>query len=217
MVRRDLVLVALLLFAFAGNALAQGGNAQLGGTVQDPTKALIPGVTITASSASLIGGNRTAYTNASGFFRFPVLANGLYEVKAELGGFQTVTRKEIFLSIGTTLTVDFTLQILQVSERIQVSGETPLIDTTTTAVSSTVPAEIVSNLPRRADIESLLALTPGVSDDLVAFGAPNYETSFWVDGVYGAEQAFLGRSSNVPHRKKEDSELCRPYRFLAGN
>ena len=124
------------------------------------------------------------YTNSSGFYRFPALASGIYEVKAELSGFQSVIRKQITLSILTTLTVDFTLQLSQVEEVVEVHGDRPpMIDTSTTAVTSTIPHEIVSNLPRRQDIQSLIALTPGVKDDLSAYGSDPKENSYWIDGV----------------------------------
>src|SRR5262249_1061216 len=70
------------------------------------------------------------------------------------------------------------------TEQIIVHGNRPpLIDTTTTAVTNTIPAEIVSNLPRQQNIQSLLALTPGVKDDLSAFGSDPSENSYRIDGV----------------------------------
>jgi len=65
MTKRNLVLTALLLVLFAGNALAQGGNAQLGGIVQDPSKALVPGVTVTAINVDTNVTSKTV-TNESG-------------------------------------------------------------------------------------------------------------------------------------------------------
>ncbi|PWT88264.1 MAG: hypothetical protein C5B54_10885 [Acidobacteria bacterium] len=175
--------IILLFFLLTSSfAFAQRETGAIEGTITDSDAHSIPGVIVTASSSSLIGGSRTAFTNASGFYRFPVLAPGTYEVKAELNGFQTIARNNISLSINTTLTTDFTLQLLQTSETVLVTAE-PLIDTTTTSVTSTVPPAIISNLPRRPDIQSLIALTPGVSDDLVAFGAENNQNTFWVDGV----------------------------------
>lgn len=178
------MILFLLVLITATAAFAQKETGAIEGTVVDSDARPIPGVTVTASSPSLIGGTRTAYTNESGFYRLPVLPPGAYEVKAELNGFQTITRKGIVLSIITTLTVDFTLQLLQTTEVIEVTGDRPpLIDATTTAIAVTVPPEIVSALPRSQDIQNMIAMTPGVTDDLVAFGAPSSENSFWVDGV----------------------------------
>lgn len=175
------IVFSLLLSSFAH---AQKDISAIEGTIVDIDARPIPGVIVTASSPSLIGGSRTAYTNSSGFYRLPALASGVYEVKAELDGFQTVIRNQITLSILSTLTVDFTLQLSHVTEVVEVRGDRPpLIDTTTTAVTSTVPSEIVNNLPRRQDIQSLLALTPGVKDDLSAYGADSHENSYWIDGV----------------------------------
>lgn len=179
-----IVTLLLLIIFVPPFAFAQKETGAIEGTILDSESRPIPGATLTATSPMLIGGSRTAYTNESGFYRFPVLPPGVYEVKAELSGFQTVVRKDIVLSIITTLTLDFTLQLLQTSEVIEVSGERPpLIDWTTTAVSIQIPPEIVSNLPRSQNIQDLLTLTPGVSSDLVAYGAPADENAYWVDGV----------------------------------
>ena len=124
------VIWVFLLFLFVSQlAFAQKDTGAIEGTIVDSNAHPVPGVSVTASSPSLIGGSRTVYTNASGFYRFPVLSPGTYEVKAELNGFQPVGQKDIMLPIITTLTVDFTVEIVQTSETIEVSaGEPPLID-----------------------------------------------------------------------------------------
>lgn len=187
--------VFLLVLLTSSVVFAQRDTGAIEGTVKDNEDRPIPGVTVTALSSSLIGGSRSANTDQDGFYRFPVLAPGNYEVKAELNGFQTVVRKDITLSIASTLAANFNLELSNVSETIDVTDHPPLIDATTTSVANTVPPEIISNLPMRADIQSLIALTPGVSDDLVSYGAnhsrstrsktvENYATR--VDSVFGS-------------------------------
>ena len=96
-------------------------------------------------------------------------------MKVELNGFQTIIQRGIRLLLGNTATIDFTIQAETVSEFITVLGSQPLIDSTTTATSNNVPLEIIQNLPKPQGISgsilSLLPLTPGVGDDLVAYGA----------------------------------------------
>src|SRR5436190_10169751 len=86
--RKISVAVATLLLSLgiAGNAFAQTGNAQLGGIVQDPTKALIPGVTVTATNIDT-NVSQNQFTNEAGAYSFPVLQPGTYRVTAELQGF----------------------------------------------------------------------------------------------------------------------------------
>src|ERR1041384_6083454 len=92
-------------------SVAFSQNAQLGGSVSDPTGALIPGVTITATNTAT-GVGTTTLTNDSGAYTFPSLQPGVYRVSAELPGFQTSTanlelgpiavRQNFQLQIGTT-------------------------------------------------------------------------------------------------------------------
>ncbi len=179
-------ILVFCLFCVSFSVFAQSQYGAIQGTVQDTDGQAIPSVSINVSSPSLIGETRVAVTDQHGFYRFPFLAPGTYELKTELSGFQTTNRKGITLFIGNTLTADFTLELLQVSEAIEVTGRPPLIDSTTTAVATIVPPEIVSTQPKRNDIRSLVALTPGVSDDLVAFGASDDkadENAYWIDGT----------------------------------
>ena len=165
------IAVFLFVILVSSMAFAQKETAAIEGTVKDNENHPIPAVMITAFSSSLIGQSAVAYTNRSGYYRFLFLTPGNYEVKAELSGFQTVSQKDIHLSLGSTLTVEFTLELARTSETLVVSGAPPLIDMSTPAVPHVIPNELVSNLPRSDRIQNLLALTPGVSDDLVAYGA----------------------------------------------
>ena len=110
MARRNLVLTALLLVLFAGNALAQGGNAQLGGIVQDPGKALIPGVTVTAINVDT-NVTTTTLTNEAGAYNFPSLLPGTYKVSAELTGFKKGVYENFKLAYASQSRLDFSLTI----------------------------------------------------------------------------------------------------------
>src|SRR5438874_5147852 len=92
---KRLLAAALLLFSvFFTNTFAQTTNATLGGTVSDASKALIPGVTVTATNTGT-GIVSTVLTNETGAYNFPSLQTGTYKVTAELAGFQTQTYSEI--------------------------------------------------------------------------------------------------------------------------
>src|SRR5216110_837973 len=88
--------VMLLLAGSAGSAFAQGGSAQLGGIVQDPAKALIPGAAVTAKNVAT-GVTAIQLTNDSGTYSFPVLQPGTYEVSAALTGFKNSVQKDVVL------------------------------------------------------------------------------------------------------------------------
>src|SRR5436309_2248913 len=89
-----------LLFGLAANTFAQTGNAQLGGTVQDPSKALIPGVTVTATNVDT-NVTQTQISNESGVYSFAVLQPGLYRLSAELPGFRKQVLNDVRLVVAS--------------------------------------------------------------------------------------------------------------------
>src|SRR5205823_9135000 len=101
--------VICLLVILPGTMLAQTGNASLGGIIQDPTKALIPGVTVTAKNVNTAV-TATQLTNDSGIYSFPVLQPGTYEVSAELSGFKKSLQKAELPYAGQ-VRVNFTLEL----------------------------------------------------------------------------------------------------------
>ena len=105
--RSALVLSFVLL---STSAFAQIGQGALTGVVTDPQGELLPGVTVTATSPSLIG-VRTAVTEVDGRFRFPALASGVYKLKFDLSGFSTLERENVQVVLGQTIAVDFQLKI----------------------------------------------------------------------------------------------------------
>jgi len=146
----------------------------------------IPGVTVTITSSSLIGGKLSVVTDIDGQYRFMSIPPGTYSVKAELAGFQPVVREEIRLFVGTSITADLTLTA-SASETILVAAETPFVDVTSAATPQIVPLETIENLPKRTSFMGpfeLATLTPGVGDDFVAYGAAGFTgTAYWIDGV----------------------------------
>ena len=121
MARRNLLLTALLLVLFAGTSLAQGGNAQLGGIVQDQSKALIPGVSVTAVNVDT-NVTSTTVTNESGAYNFPVLLPGNYKVSAELPGFKKQAYEDFKLGYAAQARLDFTLQVGTTSTSVDVTA-----------------------------------------------------------------------------------------------
>src|SRR5262245_5680643 len=110
----------LLLIGIAATALAQGGSAQLGGIVQDPSKALIPGVTVTTRNVGT-GITQAQITNESGTYSFPVLQPGTYEVSAELPGFKRSVQKDVVLPYAGQVRLNFTLEVGNVAQSVDVT------------------------------------------------------------------------------------------------
>ncbi|MBI4471696.1 MAG: carboxypeptidase regulatory-like domain-containing protein [Acidobacteria bacterium] len=108
------------------NALAQSGNASVGGFVQDATKAFIPGVTVTAENTQT-GVVRSATTNESGIYNIPSLLPGTYKLSAELTGFRPHIINEVQLGSNASVRYNFTLEVGGVAQGIEVTAEAALL------------------------------------------------------------------------------------------
>jgi outer membrane receptor protein involved in Fe transport len=143
----------------------------------------LPGVTVTATNTSGAGTRRVAVTDENGKFRFPALLPGVYALEAQLEGFQTAKREGIRLIVGTTLTVDFRMNLGKIEEKVTVAGVLPMVDVkdSQTAVSS-LSNEILQNIPNNQFVSNVVNLAPGVTQSS-AFGAADNGIQYQIDGV----------------------------------
>jgi hypothetical protein len=145
--KRHLTAALLLLPVFFANTFAQTTNATLGGTVSDASRALIPGVSVTATNTQT-GIVSTSITNETGSYNFPSLQPGTYKVSAELPGFQTQTYNDVTLGVSQQVRLNFTLQVSGQSQTVEVNvAADTLIATTSSSVGSVLPEYKVRDLP----------------------------------------------------------------------
>jgi len=135
-------LLSLLLFPSAAHAQ----QASIIGTAIDDTKAVLPGVSVTATDQAA-GRQVSAVTNERGEYRLLNLPAGKYTVQAELTGFSTVILRDVELLVGQHATIPFTMKLAQVSETLTVIGESPLVDTTSSQVAGNVDRRQMEQLP----------------------------------------------------------------------
>lgn len=119
----------------------------------------VPGVTVTVSSPQLIQGE-VRVTTDTGTYRVPNLPPGIYSVRAELSGFQTVTREAIVLPAGASLAIEFILKLTPVEETITVTGESPLVDVKSTNLTRQIDNAVVDNVPVGRSFAALLETAP---------------------------------------------------------
>jgi hypothetical protein len=154
------MLFAIILFS--GSAAAQSA-AGIIGQVTDESGAVLPGVTVTATSPALQVPSVIAVTDANGEYRLSPLPIGIYTVEYTLSGFQTVRNEGVRLTVGFTARVDVPLKVGALQETITVSGAAPVVDTTSTTATTQFTRESIELLPTsRNGIVSLLAQAPGV-------------------------------------------------------
>ncbi|MEW6320950.1 MAG: carboxypeptidase regulatory-like domain-containing protein [Acidobacteriota bacterium] len=162
-----------LVLAVTAPAFAQGGGASSTGTIQgrvtDAQGAVLPGVTVTASSPALLG-QQTTVTSETGNYRFPAVPPGVYTLTYELAGFNTLKREGIQISLGFTANVNVELTLATLQETVTVTGESPVIDTTATRVVQNFKLEQLQSIPNGRDMWSLLAVTPAVQMSRIDVG-----------------------------------------------
>lgn len=167
-----LAIAATLLLAPAA-AVAQEG--QIAGSVRDTSDAMIPGVTVEVTSPALIERVRTAVTGPNGQYRITNLPVGTYKVTFSLSGFAKQERDEVVLTSGFTAPVNATMSVGQLTETVVVSAVTPLVDVQNAREVINLQGEQIRSLPTSRNVNSLLALTPGIQSNYrptSAFGAP---------------------------------------------
>jgi hypothetical protein len=142
------MLAATLLLAVSFPAVfGQTTNANLGGTVVDASRALIPGVTVSATNTQT-GIVSTTVTNETGSYNFPSLQTGTYKVSAELPGFQTQTYNDVTLGVSQQVRLNFALSVGGQTQSVEVNvAADTLIATTSASVGTVLPEYKVRDLP----------------------------------------------------------------------
>jgi hypothetical protein len=153
----------MVLLAVSSSALAQAvGTAAIRGRVVDESGAGVPGVTVNVSSVALQLRERSVVTEADGEFQQRSLPIGAYTVRFELAGFQTVIREGIQLSAGFEARVDATLKVSTIQETVTVSGQSAVIDVSSTRVSSNLTRDLLDAIPTSKSLGEAIAMAPGV-------------------------------------------------------
>jgi hypothetical protein len=193
-----IVLVALFTLV-AAPAFAQLQAGRIVGTVLDTQKAGIPGATITVTNVAT-NINRTAVTDAEGNYVVTPLDPGTYNVTAEMSGFQTTRREGLVLTVGQAARVELTLNLGTLSTEVQVTAETPLLNTESATLSEVITNEQIVDLPLNGrGFHELARLTSGVAllpptgntqpvrpevvNGNVIGGVAGSQTRFLLDGV----------------------------------
>ena len=165
-----------------GMGLAQVTTGTISGTVKDSTGAVLPGTKVVVLNQET-GIARTVQADAAGHYSAPSLGLGNYQVTAGLEGFQTEVHKGIVLTVGREAIVDFQLSVGAMTQTVEVTGEAPLVESTTSSLGSLVDDRTIRDLPLNGrSFDQLALLQPGV----IAMGGGTVNNSF----LYGTGRRF---------------------------
>jgi hypothetical protein len=196
------VLMLLCLLVFGGlDASAQVTAGGLRGVVTDPNGATVADATVRATHVATGITSETTSTSA-GVYVIGSLPVGQFHVEAQAQGFKTFVTEDVQISTGTVSTLNIALQIGEIKQTVEVKETvTPLLQTTTSEVSTNVEAHVVMDLPLelsgdRRQVESFTFLTPGVTGTTFSKsfnGSPDLSQVAVVDGVAFSNAEVPGR------------------------
>ena len=153
--------VAAVIALLPAAAFAQEGT--IAGTVRDASGAVMPGVTVEVTSPALIEKVRSATTDQNGQYRIPALPIGTYTVTFTLEGFSKQQRADVILTSGFTAPINATMAVGQLAETLVVTAESPAVDVQNARQAVVFDGEQIRDLPTNRNVNSLLALTPGIN------------------------------------------------------
>jgi hypothetical protein len=187
---------AVLVCLAAAPGLARAQSA-ITGLVKDASGAVLPGVTVEAASPALIEKTRAVATDGEGRYTIVDLRPGVYTVTFSLEGFSPVKREGIELPANFTATINADLRVGSLEETITVSGQSPVVDTSTAVQQQVLSRSVLDAVPTGRSVPSLGAMLTGArlalpdvggtsgmqNRDLTVHGSDGRDTTFMVDGM----------------------------------
>jgi hypothetical protein len=202
------LLLAVWILVSALPASAQQGTAQISGKTTDEQGGVLPGVAIVVTNEET-GIFREVTSSDEGTYVVSQIPPGRYKIVARLTGFRTMERSGLIVQVGTTLTMNLALPVGGIEENVTVTGQSPLVDTTSARVGGNIGTAELSELPAmNRNYFSVVALLPGVqfapsnqmgNDTIIAGGQTSQNNTVTVDGGYNADDA-LGTSAGAQVR-----------------
>ena len=221
------VLIGLVLILGAAAGASAQGSASIAGVVRDASGAVLPGVTVEASSPALIEKTRSAVTDGAGQYKIEQLRGGVYTVTFTLTGFASFKREGIELSGSFSATINADLKVGSLEETLTVTGETPVVDIQSATKQRVVDQELLVAIPTGRTPQVAAFLIPGVNLSNVDVGGTNIinttggslsvhggsisDTRLLIDGVTIANTEGTGWSANMLPNMGSTQEVAVDY------
>src|SRR4030095_9304882 len=161
------LILAVMVLPSAAFAQALGAVA---GSVKDASGAVLPGVMIEAASPVLIEKVRTAVSDGTGQYTIVNLPPGTYSVTFTLPGFSTYKREAVEVSVNFTSTINAEMRVGTVQETVTVTGESPIVDVQSAALTRSVTQDIIKQLPGGGSWIQMAASVPAIRPSVTDVG-----------------------------------------------
>jgi hypothetical protein len=176
--------VVIILLVLSPSALfsQMAGTGQIDGTVTDKSGGAIVGATVTLTD-SQTNIARTATSNDSGRYAFSNVAPGVYSLNIEKTGFRVAKLNDQEILVGSTRTLNVTLEIGSATETVEVTATNTELQTQNATIGNTVTGAALDSLPGLGrDVSTFVSLQPGVAPDGSVAGANQDQNSYQLDG-----------------------------------
>ena len=186
-------LLALMMLAVASPAWAQFDTASVVGTVRDSSGAVISGATVTLTNTAT-GVSAVKTSNANGLYEFMTVRPGTYVVTGELAGFAVALADNVLVQVGARMRVDLTLTVGQLSERVEVTGFSALIETDSSQRGQVISGDQMRELALNGrEYSSLALLSTGVRQSALnkSTNSTPREGAFNVNGLRSTFNNFM--------------------------
>jgi len=171
--------IAALIILLPTMARAQ---AVITGSVRDTSGAVLPGVTVEASSPALIEKVRTSTSDSSGQYRIEDLRPGIYKVTFTLPGFSTFEREGVELTGSFTATINADMRVGNLQETVTVTGESPIVDVSSARRQTVINNEVLKAIPTVRSYNALVVVVPGVVTNTNDVATGTATTQFPIHG-----------------------------------
>ena len=159
---RALAVTCVCVLLLSGVAIGQTFYGAVVGTVQDASGAVIPGASVTIINLAT-GAQLTQETGDAGLYRFVALTPGQYRLEAQSAGFKQFVQEPIGVEVEASIRIDPVMEIGEVTEVVEVTAETPLLQSQTASLGQVVESRKVTETPLNGrNVLNLVALVPGV-------------------------------------------------------
>ncbi len=200
-----MVSAAAAMWLAAGPAAGQEFRGSIAGTIADSSGGVLPGVSLTVTNAAT-GIVQTVVTDDKGAYQVRYLNPGTYTVAAELQGFKKVVRSGNDVRVGEVLRVDIVLEPGGIGETVVVTGDVPLLNTTTGITGTTVDSKQIAELPLGDGTAYMLTrLAPGIMDSSdLHFARPADNANLGgivANGVQGGNEFSIDGAPNVSNAR----------------